>query len=146
MNIDSAIVAGFATGIAFVFALAFIFNPSTSYENIEITGLKPVYHIGENITFTEHITGFENDCGGIPDINIESVDHSHVIFTTYDRNGPIPSCGDNFENNLPHSIDKEIRPQEFFSYRPIVADKAGKYILTASYADGKAERELSVVP
>jgi hypothetical protein len=146
LNIDSAAVAGFSIGIAFVFAMAFIFNPSTNYENIEITGLKPVYHIGEDITFSEHITGFENDCGGFPDINIESVDHSHVIFTTYDRDGPVPSCSENFESNLPHTIDKEIKSQEFFSYRPITADKAGKYILTASYADGKMERKLTVVP
>ena len=147
------VIAGLAVGIALVLTFAFIFNSTGNtqqilgqrrhgYMNISIQGLKTVYHVGENITFTEQITGYDSDCNGYPDINIEAIDHSHTIFTTYDRNMGI-GCGDP-DGNMPHMINLEYQSEKFFS-SPIVADKAGKYILTATYAHVKVEKEFTVV-
>jgi plastocyanin len=151
-GLSNAVISGLAVGIALVITLSFIFNSSTQaseilgqhhvYVNISIQGLKSLYHIGESITFTEQITGYAVDCDAYPDINIEAVDRSQTIFTTYDRNGNglISGCGDP-DGNTPHMINVQIRSYEA---SPIRADKAGKYVLTATYAHGKVEKTFTV--
>lgn len=152
-NTIAPVIAGLIIGTTLVFIFAFIFSsPSDAsqvlgqrhlYTQIVIQGLKTTYHVGENITFTEQITGYDNDCMDYPDINIEAIDHSHTIFTTYDRNIGI-GCSDP-DGNAPHIINLEYHSEKFFS-SPIVADKAGKYILTATYARGQVEKAFTVVP
>src|SRR5581483_2602189 len=55
----------------------------------------------------------------------------------------VGNCGDP-DGYPPHTINLKYQSEKFFSSSPIVADKAGKYILTATYAHGKVEKELTV--
>lgn len=132
-GVIAPVIAGLVVGIAAIIVLALAFNsPSNSTfgttpnnPNLTIEGLKDTYRVGEPITFTLRVTGYE-DCYQTPNAAIWNASSAFASRPIWRSGTPVFTCNPNLQ--FDHFIDDKYSWRED---RNVTIKEAGDYVFGA---------------
>lgn len=114
-------------------------NPSPEHYEIEITGLKDTYLVGEPYSFSFILSGYGYSCGGVTIT-------WPVNKTSSQNTGWIPSCA----QTLPSSFIIDEKKEYGRTYGHIALDETGNYTVSVKFERGTdgptiAEKSFRVI-
>lgn len=132
-RITVPVIAGLSVGILLIIIFALVFSSTSNSGmstipnnlNLAIDGLKESYRIGEPITFTLRVTGYD-DCYQTPNAAIWNASSAFASRPVWRSGLPAFTCDSNLESD--HFIDDTYSWGED---RNVTIDKTGDYVFGA---------------
>lgn len=140
-SIAIPVIAGLATGIAFVIVFALLFSIASPILHrsfnivLALEGLKDRYSVGEQIDFNIRATGYGTHCG-YPIAQIMNIDKNEIVRTI--DNGIDVNC-----DPEPVDFDKSWTLQDLGVTDPIMLDKVGHYKIIINF--GRTAEQYFIV-